>query len=1034
MRRIFAYLLSLAICFAYNSCLHQRSLCLRDLDCKILLDRFEDICGYSLTICSVTSPSECVHNLWRIREYFPYKTCICYEALGMKKEKSHKRTTRTPLSDQIQKLKSQLNGELETREVLKKATCDAALNNICLRHVSCRQLWKLFRSSCDVDQDNQCRMNDRETCWQSFEGLSWTGLGSCHCDSNNSDCHWIRLHTNYNKCIYEISKAGQYPVMSGSIHNRNGTTPIYNQFLHYQQRYETGVTGVISATVIPSSAVITTRIIPTNSFRYTTFSPEPKSTTSTTMPTIPTTSRFVQRPKEYDRNQNYSRLVIHATTVPSWWQTTAMTTPSRYFNYQRHNRRTEQIGVAGAGSQLHYRPLFQHGELVGPTPLYYYHYPTVSPTRGMASQASITPTTLQSVWSGASRDQSLKMVGKPILRPTLGVISSPSSTEFLKPTVEQQSFRIKAHVGTNSEKTLSTGNNVAIEAYPQGFVSRQHPAPYNLGTDLMHYQNREIIVVYSTSLGSSCQDSISRCEATDECRWHLEELRIRCSKAACRRNDCAAALQRFSRFVPFSLVEAIMFCHCSAGDTQCSEQQGILYPKCLYSLNVSALTCTETARKCDADPRCRASLLEQPCFCPLSDVECLSHQKLMIPNNPCIEMAMMEYSERMGYNVVDNKISSIETNRVSYWTPTIELGQDNQQTGEWNTKDEDTIYSADTRINMKSEGSVQRGSTSETTSGTLEIKTVIQMPITDEKSQSQMQIKYQSTTSTTTPPSKTKKNEQLATRAPLERKPSKKYRTTVKTPVTTTELPPPWVSTTPELSTTTTTFMTHAPPPPEGCNAKDANGRHIFINIGTLMRRYVDWSGRCSSWCECVAENELVCERLPCLEDVNCETPLTTIDFGERLYLKDRGACFCEAGNFICDLPEEMPETYSGLYLSAGYSTPDVEMLRREIPRDALERAGFLSADAATDIASRLQIAFERLLPKWHSGWAEKVCSPHVARLANHFTLSESPRFQLVLSTVKQLKVMDSLNGLPSFSFTTFRYLVLVMFIVPSLM
>ncbi|VDO77471.1 unnamed protein product [Heligmosomoides polygyrus] len=44
-------------------------------------------------------------------------------------------------------------------------------------------------------------MADRETCWQSFEGLSWTGLGDCHCDSSNSDCHWIRLHTNYNKCI-----------------------------------------------------------------------------------------------------------------------------------------------------------------------------------------------------------------------------------------------------------------------------------------------------------------------------------------------------------------------------------------------------------------------------------------------------------------------------------------------------------------------------------------------------------------------------------------------------------------------------------------------------------------------------------------------------------------------------------------------------------------------------------------------------------------------------------------------------------------
>lgn len=263
----------------------------------------------------------------------------------------------------------------------------------------------------------------------------------------------------------------------------------------------------------------------------------------------------------------------------------------------------------------------------------------------------------------------------------------------------------------------------------------------------------------------------------------------------------------------------------------------------------------------------------------------------------------------------------------------------------------------------------------------------------------------------------------------------------------------------------TTTFVTHAPPPPEGCNAKDASGRQIFVHIGSVIRRYVDWSGRCSSWCECVAEDELVCERLPCLEDGRCEAPLTTVDFGERLFLRDRGACFCESGSFICDLPEEMPEVYPGIYLSAGYSTVDVEMLRSEVPHDVLERAGFLSSNAATDIASRLQIAFERILPKdvqcrvvlmpemsepgsafmrvewfgknealnhtktqWHTGWAEKACAPHVSRLAGYFSLNDSPRFQLVLSTVKQLKVLDYLDGLPSTtSDLTYSIIMIVM-------
>ncbi|RCN39790.1 GDNF/GAS1 domain protein [Ancylostoma caninum] len=110
------------------------------------------------------------------------------------------------------------------------------------------------------------------------------------------------------------------------------------------------------------------------------------------------------------------------------------------------------------------------------------------------------------------------------------------------------------------------------------------------------------------------------------------------------------------------------------------------------------MTCTEAARKCDTDHRCRhlrhslsancpvshdqctktsldecrrtilharASILEQPCYCPLSDVECMAHQRTMIPNNPCIEKAMLEYSRLMGYNTpTAAKSASIETNRV----------------------------------------------------------------------------------------------------------------------------------------------------------------------------------------------------------------------------------------------------------------------------------------------------------------------------------------------------------------------------------
>ncbi|PIO57949.1 hypothetical protein TELCIR_20630 [Teladorsagia circumcincta] len=63
---------------------------------------------------------------------------------------------------------------------------------------------------------------------------------------------------------------------------------------------------------------------------------------------------------------------------------------------------------------------------------------------------------------------------------------------------------------------------------------------------------------------------------------------------------------------------------------------------------------------------------------------------------------------------------------------------------------------------------------------------------------------------------------------------------------------------------------------------------------------------------------------------------------------------------------------------------------------------------------------------QWHTGWAEKACSPYVTMLAGYFSLNDSPRFQLVLSTVKQLKVLDYLDGLPSSTSDLIYFVVLL--------
>ncbi|KAJ1374018.1 hypothetical protein KIN20_036606 [Parelaphostrongylus tenuis] len=568
----------------------------------------------------------------------------------------------------------------------------------------------------------------------------------------------------------------------------------------------------------------------------------------------------------------------------------------------------------------------------------------------------------------------------------------------------------------------------------------------------------------------------------------------------------------------------MMFCHCSVGDTLCAQQQEIIYPKCLYSTSSTAVTCTEAVRKCEEDLRCRylrnslatncpvshdacaktsldecrrtilnarASILEQPCYCPLSDLECMASQRMMIPNNPCIEKAMVDYSRLMGYNTVTAiKTASIETNRVLENTAQSVV-KEKSQPGKTRivvdsrgliksgsdrfSGNRRTDYGRGGQVRIPSNMDALRGFRVEKWKSSATEKEARAPERTDDNSIGTTSVAptLMTTSMLMTPSILTTTSMVMTTykrihKGSNEGRRLEKPRTTL-SPIST-EPPPPWVTTTELLPTTTVAFVTHAPPPKEGCIAKDANGREIFAHIGSVIRRYVDWSARCSSWCECIAEDELVCERLPCLEDGQCDAPLTTVDFGERLFLRDRGACFCESGTFICDFPEEMPEVYPGLYLSAGYSATDVDMLRSEVPHDVLERAGFLSSNAATDIASRLQVAFERLLPKgllcrivlmpelsepgsafmrvewfgmnmalnrtkvqWHTGGAEKVCSPYAIKLSDYFSLGESPRFQLALSTVKQLKVLDHLDGLPSSTSDAKCALVVLLFLFKTL-
>uniref|UniRef100_A0AC35GGF5 Uncharacterized protein n=1 Tax=Panagrolaimus sp. PS1159 TaxID=55785 RepID=A0AC35GGF5_9BILA len=70
---------------------------------------------------------------------------------------------------------------------------------------------------------------------------------------------------------------------------------------------------------------------------------------------------------------------------------------------------------------------------------------------------------------------------------------------------------------------------------------------------------------------------------------------------------------------------------------------------------------------------------------------------------------------------------------------------------------------------------------------------------------------------------------------------------------------------------------------------------------------------------------------------------------------------------------------------------------------------------------------------RWHIGRMEKICSPYVQKLEYSFLLEKADRYQLILSAVKQIRVIDLLDGLPAISISYKirpNFYVIIVFIV----
>ncbi|VDK27362.1 unnamed protein product, partial [Gongylonema pulchrum] len=220
-------------------------------------------------------------------------------------------------------------------------------------------------------------------------------------------------------------------------------------------------------------------------------------------------------------------------------------------------------------------------------------------------------------------------------RPALGSAAASTNNEFVL------EFRITSALST--PKSLSS-KNLSLEAEagmgPQAAIRTQ---------------NRSLIqlLMWSNVAASTCVAAHHRCERSDSCKWHMSEVQIRCAAGYCNRQQCAEAVQRFARYVARPSVESLMFCYCDKLDSECFK-----YQYCPVHNGQCSITELDHCRQ--AIIAVRGTHLDYPCYCLQDDALCLRYQAGMLPNSPCIEKSIAEYSRLMS-DILPLRQSSVQS-------------------------------------------------------------------------------------------------------------------------------------------------------------------------------------------------------------------------------------------------------------------------------------------------------------------------------------------------------------------------------------
>uniref|UniRef100_A0A914I3C7 GDNF/GAS1 domain-containing protein n=1 Tax=Globodera rostochiensis TaxID=31243 RepID=A0A914I3C7_GLORO len=1220
------------------------------------------------------------------------------------------RLARSPDSDQIQHWKLAFSDDLapsgRSRRLPKAVSCRWALNELCLRHVSCRELWTLFRRNCAVDAQNHCRMGNKNDCWQSFEGISWTGLGTCTCAGNNSDCHWIRLQTNYNKCIYELNNDAGWHVQLATaaqfssraeervgeeeeVQRESVAVDTWTEERHHQHQWRAEEwenvrkkeeeenketkqkAGAVEAGQGVDEQIKKERVeeekrkmedkerkrkekqregieetqkkrneeerrrrIEKEEQRKKRYEEERKRRW-----------REEQRGKEENKAEERRKQVkaVERNGVEEKQMKSMESSEKKRMEEKQTEGRERHQAVTMASRRTtptaNNRAVYQ---TLGGRNDSQQHQPSIRSQTFKAGQAATAEESSSSTTSGAGgnmhKTKKQKMLApedakKQIQHIITTTVVPPLQRPNFLPTAESQRLVTQAeqppttttaswHWTTTT--TTSAPTTTFAPKKSNVLMQHEHPPASVTGTEASSASSISINGS-SSSTSSSCPAVLSLCDKDEPCRWHMSELRIKCGErsGACglqrrRRAQCVQALHRFVQFVHAPLAQALVFCTCANDDANCRNAMFPFLHECLdeenwtqslsgaIAISQPQWTCTQTMKLCRSESDCRRRLsslrsacpiassphntsvaqcaasslsacraalsatrgswLDEACACPATAEEgtsCAELAESKWPGHPCVEMVRQDFNEQLRNGQIHLKTpaypwhsslpsapadrhvfvhvgklggkgamalgeevtvppSTEHIKETSSWTtkagnrkpptssttvvPKTALEENNnnngtssrpegQQKTEVNNGDDHLVH-IERKLNgvgqkkevyewaedqeaqkleeddHDGEDESQKPNNNGTEIGLAKQKTVTKNG-TEEWKMFTERLQEEKEQERKTVPERLQMNRNVLKTNGGTLRTAQSNKTGLKVHQIRPHRRQKTTKTTikPLLDPEALQHFVTQKPPSEGesCTTRNVDGEWIAHYPDSVFRQYDDWAGRCSSWCECKLNGSMQCHQLGCVADVLCEARHTTIGFGQRLYLEDRGACQCHDGRFICDTSELMPELSAGLYITMGYSKAELDLIRQNVPKPVLERSGLISQSTsfAKDLAARLQFALERVLPeqtkcrvvllehfaqeevllmqlqwfgmepnttssknnvissstsnnkndnskpKWHSGKWEKLCAPYVRELEQNFLLERADRYQLLLSTIKQIRVIDLLEGLP---------------------